>query len=92
VITLKIPKQSKFSQKRKISLDIRLCSGYTLNLIQWRYIFFAVLFCGKCFAIISIKPYKIRNLTMKNLVENASENSVKSQMLKWASEGGGGSM
>jgi hypothetical protein len=33
---------------------------------------------------------------MKNFVENASEklpkNKVKSQMLKWASQGGGGSM
>jgi prepilin-type N-terminal cleavage/methylation domain-containing protein len=40
-----------------------------------------------------MKPYKIRNTTMKNLVENASKNSlnnsVESQMLKWASQGGG---
>jgi hypothetical protein len=44
------------------------------------------------------KPYKIRNITMKNSVENASENSrnhsvknsVKILMLKWASQGGGG--
>jgi hypothetical protein len=50
--------------------------------------------------MISIKPYKIRNLTMKNLVENASKNSlnnsvknlVESQMLNWASQGGGGSL
>jgi hypothetical protein len=50
--------------------------------------------------MISMKPYKIRNTTMKNLVEIASENSpnntlnksVESQMLKWASQGGGGSI
>jgi hypothetical protein len=29
---------------------------------------------------------------MKNLVENTSKNPAKIQMLKWASEGGGGSM
>jgi hypothetical protein len=45
-----------------------------------------------------MKPYKIRNMTMKNFIENASKNlpkntlnnSVKIPMLKWASEGGGG--
>jgi hypothetical protein len=56
----------------------------------------AVLFCGKRFAIISMKPYKIRNITMKNFIEtalkNSQKNSVKSQILKWASQGGGGSM
>jgi hypothetical protein len=35
-------------------------------------------------------------MTMKNFVENAlnnsRKNSVKSQMLKWESEGGGGSI
>jgi prepilin-type N-terminal cleavage/methylation domain-containing protein len=39
-----------------------------------------------------MKLYKIRNTTMKNLIENASKNSqnnlVKNLMLKWASEGG----
>jgi hypothetical protein len=42
-----------------------------------------------------MKPYKIRNMTMKNFVENISKsslnnlvkNSVESQMLKWGSEG-----
>jgi hypothetical protein len=29
---------------------------------------------------------------MKNFVENVLKNSVKNQMLNWASEGGGGSM
>jgi hypothetical protein len=56
--------------------------------------------CGKRFTMNLTKPYEIRNTTMKNFVENASENSrnhwvknpVKSQMLKWESEGGGGSM
>jgi hypothetical protein len=63
--------------------------------------FFAVLFCGERFAMISIKPYKTRNMTMKNLVELVEntlknsqnylvKNSVESQMLKWASQGGGG--
>jgi hypothetical protein len=41
--------------------------------------------------MISMKPC-IRNIMMKNVVENASEkspkNMVKNQMLKWASEGG----
>jgi prepilin-type N-terminal cleavage/methylation domain-containing protein len=47
--------------------------------------------------MISIKPCKIRNMTMKNLIENASKNSrnhlvknsMESQMLKRASQGGG---
>jgi hypothetical protein len=38
--------------------------------------------------ISSRKPYKIRNMTMKNLVENASKNP----MLNWGNEGGGGRM
>jgi hypothetical protein len=43
-----------------------------------------------------MQPYKIRNMTMENFIENASESSpknhVKNQMLKWASQGGGGSI
>jgi hypothetical protein len=50
--------------------------------------------------MISMKPYEIRNITMKNFIENASKNSpnksvknsVKNLMLKWASQGGGGSI
>jgi hypothetical protein len=48
-------------------------------------------------AMILITPYKIRNITMKNFIENASKNSrnnlvknsVESQLLKWVSQGGG---
>jgi hypothetical protein len=51
---------------------------------------------GKRIAIIPKKPCKIRNMTMKNFAENTSENSwtnpMKNQMLKWANEGGGGTM
>jgi hypothetical protein len=48
-----------------------------------------------------MKPYKIRNMTMKNFVDSNSESasknslnylvkdSVKSPMLNWESEGGG---
>jgi hypothetical protein len=51
-----------------------------------------------------MKPYKIRNITMKNFIDNASEctsknswnnsakNSVKSPILNWGHEGGGGRM
>jgi hypothetical protein len=46
--------------------------------------------------IISIKPYKIRRLTMKNvvmcLVGILGVFFEKCQMLKWARQGGGGSM
>jgi hypothetical protein len=55
-----------------------------------------VLFSGKRFTVNSMNPYKIRNTTMKNLIENASKNSqkmpVNNPMLNWASEGVGGSM
>jgi hypothetical protein len=67
------------------------CVNFDINSIAKR--FFAVC-CGKRIAIIPVKPYKIRNRTMKNFVKNASENSstnpMKNQMLKWANEGGGG--
>jgi hypothetical protein len=54
--------------------------------------------------MISKKPYKIRNMTMKNFVDsisgsasknslnNSAKDSVKSPMLNWESEGGGGRM
>jgi hypothetical protein len=43
-----------------------------------------------------MKPYKIRRLTMKNvmmcLVGIFAEFFAKNQMLKWVRQGGGGSM
>jgi hypothetical protein len=46
--------------------------------------------------VISKKLCKIRNMIMENFVKNNLKNSpknmVKNQMLKWASEGGGGSI
>jgi hypothetical protein len=53
----------------------------------------------KQIAAISEKPYKIRSMTMKNFVENAlnlvknsPKNWVKSPMLKWVNQGGGGTL
>jgi hypothetical protein len=56
--------------------------------------FFAVLFCGKRFAVISKKPYKIRSMTMENLVRGVvgffAVFFAKNQVLKWVRQGGGG--
>jgi hypothetical protein len=43
-----------------------------------------------------MKPLKMRNMTMENFAGNNSENNLtipmKNQMLKWANEGGGGTL
>jgi hypothetical protein len=56
--------------------------------------FFAVSFCGGRFVVISMKHCKTKDLMMKNFTGNTSENlpnnSMKSLMLKYTRQGGGG--
>jgi hypothetical protein len=60
-----------------------------------RYVFLSFV-CDKRIAIIPVKPYKTRNMTMENVVKCLvglfAMFLAKSQMLKWASKGGGGDL
>jgi hypothetical protein len=91
-----LPNNYELGLQRKIAVDIPICFMYTLKLLKPHCIVFIVLFCDKRFAVISMKPYKIRSLTMKNvvmcLVRIFAEIFAKSPMLKWANQGGGGNL
>jgi hypothetical protein len=56
--------------------------------------FFAVMYCGGNLRLFQINPINIRRIMMENLVKCLvrlfAKFPTKSQMLKWASRGGGG--